>query len=419
MAHGSSLFSGHFPGWDARNLPWSPGDLPPEPVRLPNPDEGFDPSLRPPPRKLEEDGGDDHQTGRTSGGIGAFDPSVAGIPSYNEFLAELSHIPDEAYPSPTALADMYAASIPQSKSVLSGISGRPLGETFENWVSGTGPIGGMLSMASGIPGWGYALDAIGDYTKGKQAGHYAMSQQGVPGYSAGMIGGNPFTISPGLFGLGVTGNVNVDVGTIQNMQAVAAGIDPNTGLSLVSGTGQGGYNEAGDWVDEYGNVMGGTMESAQDLADKHGISLGDALAALADAHSMPGTTTDDLGNVMGGGLGMSIQSRQSRSPEAARYDWDEGGGWVEELELVQPETPIDTQSDEESAAADDEYGDTDYGGEFGGEEDEWHAGGPVIKRRGSGETATSPLAAGSFASSFVDKPLYDRAVDTSPTYRRW
>ena len=47
--------------------------------------------------------------------------------------------------------------------------------------------------------------------------------------------------------------------------------------------------------------------------------------------------------------------------------------------------------------------------------DMWNTGGPVVKRRGSGEAATSPLAAG----SFVDKPLYDRAVDTSPTYRRW
>ena len=47
--------------------------------------------------------------------------------------------------------------------------------------------------------------------------------------------------------------------------------------------------------------------------------------------------------------------------------------------------------------------------------DMWNTGGPVVQRRGSGEAATSPLAAG----SFVDKPLYDRAVDTSPTYRRW
>ena len=100
------------------------------------------------------------------------------------------------------------------------------------------------------------------YTTEEQRRHHSLAMQGIEGYSSGTIGGNRFTISPGLFGLGVTGNVNVDVGTIQNMQAVAAGIDPNTGLSLVSGTGQGGYNEAGDWVDEYGNVMGGTMESA-------------------------------------------------------------------------------------------------------------------------------------------------------------
>jgi hypothetical protein len=60
-------------------------------------------------------------------------------------------------------------------------------------------------------------------------------------------------------------------------------------------------------------------------------------------------------------------------------------------------------------AAEEGYMDpSDYGYEF-------NTGGPVIKRRGFRETATSPLAAG----SFVDSPLYDRAVDTSPTYRRW
>ena len=123
----------------------------------------------------------------TPGDIGTLNPGALGWSPFKDFMPTRNV--DYVGPrlSSQQIADAYAASIPQSKPVLSGISGRPLGETFENWVSGTGPIGGMLSMASGIPGWGYALDAIGDYTKGKQAGHYAMSQQGVPGYSAGMI----------------------------------------------------------------------------------------------------------------------------------------------------------------------------------------------------------------------------------------
>jgi hypothetical protein len=83
--------------------------------------------------------------------------------------------------------------------------------------------------------------------------------------------------------------------------------------------------------------------------------------------------------------------------QTVTLDWDEGGGWEEA---------------EESAAAETEALDEMEGGENYGD---FNTGGPVIKRRGFGETATSPLAAG----SFIDKPLYDRAVDTSPTYRRW
>ena len=352
-----------------------------------------------PRRLLEEDGGsgDGPFAHELYGGIGAFDPG-AGWPSYDEFLAELSHIPDEAYPSPTALADMYAASIPQSKPVLSGIFERPLGKTFENLVSDPSFFPGMaLSMTPLGMLAGPALRAMSKYTTEEQRRHHSLAMQGIEGYSSGTIGGNRFTISPGLFGLGVTGNVNVDVGTIQNMQAVAAGIDPNTGLSLVSGTGQGGYNEAGDWVDEYGNVMGGTMESAQDLADKHGISLGDALAALADARSMPGTTVDEKGgknpggNVMGGGLGMSIQARQSRAPAAAILgrDYADEGGYAWESE--------DWSEEDEGDMPEDDPTEDDYYS--------FNTGGPVIKRRGSRDTATSPLAAG----SFVDSPLYDRA----------
>jgi hypothetical protein len=81
--------------------------------------------------------------------------------------------------------------------------------------------------------------------------------------------------------------------------------------------------------------------------------------------------------------------------QTATLDWDAGGG----------DDPDDADMggfDMSGGADEENYGD-------------FNTGGPVIKRRGSRETATSPLAAG----SFVDKPLYDRAVDTSPTYRRW
>ena len=81
--------------------------------------------------------------------------------------------------------------------------------------------------------------------------------------------------------------------------------------------------------------------------------------------------------------------------QTATLDWDAGGG----------DDPDDADMggfDMSGGADEENYGD-------------FNTGGPVIKRRGFRETATSPLAAG----SFIDKPLYDRAVDTSPTYRRW
>ena len=74
--------------------------------------------------------------------------------------------------------------------------------------------------------------------------------------------------------------------------------------------------------------------------------------------------------------------------QTATLDWDAGGG--------------------------DDPDDADMGGfDMSGEADEWggdygvefNTGGPVRKRRGFRETATSPLAAG----SLVDRPLYDRA----------
>jgi hypothetical protein len=108
------------------------------------------------------------------------------------------------------------------------------------------------------------------------------------------------------------------------------------------------------------------------------------------------------------------KARERVQQERIAYgdDWT-GNGGPPVPKITQKESQMEfldpTAQQQEAAqeALDEMEGGENYG--------DFNTGGPVIKRRGFGEAATSPLAAG----SFVDKPLYDRAVDTSPTYRRW
>ena len=115
-----------------------------------------------------------------------------------------------------------------------------------------------------------------------------MELQGVPGYSTGSIDGQMYSISPGLFGGQVMSGVVpdwFDIDTAEKMSAVNAGLEPGTGETLSGFTpGVGGYNQAGNFVDAYGNVSAmGSMQNAMDLANQQGISLQGARNSLTAA----------------------------------------------------------------------------------------------------------------------------------------
>lgn len=171
----------------------------------------------------------------------------------------------------------YNATKPSMPS-FSDITSQPVGQTINQaldaFTTPTAILGGMLSMATGIPGLGFALDAMAGKNLSNVAYDRAMEMQGVPGYSTGQIDGRAFSISPGPFGFGqvLSGNVPswFDVDMAQAMQSVQNGIDPNTGDALSGFTpGVGGYNAQGQYVDAYGNISAmGTMGNLQTLANQ-------------------------------------------------------------------------------------------------------------------------------------------------------
>lgn len=171
----------------------------------------------------------------------------------------------------------YSAAQPSMPS-LSAMTSQPVGQTvnqaLDAFATPTSILGGMLGMASGIPGMGFALDKMAEMNLSNLAYDRAMEMQGVPGYSTGQIDGQAFSISPGPFGFGqvLSGVVPdyFDIDMAQAMQSVQDGIDPNTGDTLSGFTpGIGGYNSAGNFVDSYGNVsVYGTMGNLETLANQ-------------------------------------------------------------------------------------------------------------------------------------------------------
>jgi len=204
--------------------------------------------------------------------------------------------------TPEEIAEQYATSIlgaqPKGAAIgdiFSQPFSRTLGQHFErqesipSFLLGAVPGGGFV--ASGL------LGAISDANMNQLANDYAKSQMGIPGYSVGMYGGQPFSISPGLFGsraLSGTLPPGITVSDIERMGQLAQGINPygggGGGLNFLGGsmrgTGIGGYTQSGNYVDEHGNISAmGTWSAMEDLAEAWGVTVNDAQDALASARS--------------------------------------------------------------------------------------------------------------------------------------
>jgi hypothetical protein len=271
---------------------------------------------------------------------------------------------------PQEIADAWVASTrPPGKSLWSGLADRTLGESADMFFRSPTTL---ASLVAPFP-FNFALPMITRLAGDTIKEGYALEQLGDERYRTGMTpGGQPFLVGPAWGG----------------------------GLTLTT--------------PEYGFTLPQALKNLRGRQE-----------AIAHRDDWTGSGGPPVPKITQTGserwqyLDLTAQQQEAFDQVAQREGEQARQAQLIEQAAIAREAPGD-YADEESAAAeasdDYYYGDTeDYGGTYGGEEDEWHAGGPVIKRRGSGETATSPLAAG----SFVDKPLYDRAVDTSPTYRRW
>jgi hypothetical protein len=171
---------------------------------------------------------------------------------------------------------------------LGDVFSQPLSQTLDQVFSRPEAIpGAFLGMA--VPGAGIALSAMSHMSARNNAYNRAMAEMNQPGYSYGTINGQKYTISPGLFGYGRVMHGVLpswfDIDMHDKMQSLELGIEPGTGETLSGFTpGVGGYNSKGQFVDAYGNISAmGTMQNAQNLADKQGISLQGAREALTTA----------------------------------------------------------------------------------------------------------------------------------------
>jgi hypothetical protein len=164
--------------------------------------------------KPGEDNEGDDRIDRTLGGITALTPGAVGLPSWEDFIqtpavnvgAYYQGEPTSGAPlmgTTQEIADAYRDSIEsQSKPVFSGISGRPISETLENWVSNPTAVPGAMLSILGVPFAGTILDSISDYTRGIIAEGYAKEQLGVPGHRTGIYDGLPFLVGPARWGPG-------------------------------------------------------------------------------------------------------------------------------------------------------------------------------------------------------------------------
>lgn len=207
---------------------------------------------------------------------------------------------DLSHDAASELADAYATQRADELSPMGSLNpfssvsnafSQPLSTTLNQAFAAPHAVPGMM-LGMGLPGASIALSAMANINAEKQAYNRAMAEMGQPGYQYGQIQGQPFSIGPSFMGFGRTMSGQVpswfDITTFDNMQAVALGIDPETGegLSDVGGKERGGYDNTGNFVDAYGNKSAhGTMSHLEGLAEYNNISKEAARGALEAARS--------------------------------------------------------------------------------------------------------------------------------------
>lgn len=145
----------------------------------------------------------------------------------------------------------------------------------------------FLSMA-GVPMASSLLRSMGRANVSNLGNIQAMTEMNVPGYEFGSINGDRYGIAPGLLGgRALSGVVPSWFDIDMHDQMLAHQNDINSGnIHVTDPTTQAGYNQQGQYVDQFGNIAAmGTMSDAQKLAQNNNISLNQARLALERARS--------------------------------------------------------------------------------------------------------------------------------------
>ena len=240
----------------------------------------------------------------------SFSPSVSGLkgfgyPSFDGFLGNLGYAGDAPTSSIVsgygkAARDAYGKQ-PSTWSLFSNPS-----KYLDNIFSREATVPGMMLNLLGMPGATGLLEAVAIANRGKIARDHARQRLGVPGYQVGQIGGQPFSVHPGMFGdRVVTGQVPdwFNAYEYDQMQDIMGGSDPEGG-ALHGFTGTGGLDESGNFVSLSGerwpmhhedeefkdtaknlNLTPGQLKSAIETANKTGKAL-----SLVLGEQYPGAT---------------------------------------------------------------------------------------------------------------------------------
>lgn len=174
----------------------------------------------------------------------------------------------------------------QSFSNFTDVFSQPLSKTLDQYFSRPEALpSAMLGFA--VPGIGFGLSAVANANESIQAYNRAMAEMGQPGYEYGTIDGMPYSISPGPFGGRVMSGVVPDWFDIEmhdKMESLSLGIDPNTNTSIEKTEGVAGYNQRGDFIDQFGNYIGnGGRTNLETLAQNNNLTVAQARNAIEQA----------------------------------------------------------------------------------------------------------------------------------------
>ena len=222
------------------------------------------------------------------------DPGVA---MYND--------PNSQYFSPEAqtIAADYGARMAEkaypttsTRDDLRGLFSDPV-QALNNHLNSPENIPGFLLSAGGFPMASSLLNYMGSANVNNLGKIQANTEMGVKGYEFGNINGDPYGISPGRFNSrslsGVVPDwfdINMHDRMLEHQNNINSG-----NIQVTDPTTQSGYNQKGEYVDQFGNIAAaGLMSDAQALADQNGLSLAETRGVLSSARRGEGSLKERL-----------------------------------------------------------------------------------------------------------------------------